>query len=57
MKTQTRRTHLSIEERSFHMSERLCGSSCRWIAAHLERGPSNIGWGLLRGFTAESLIH
>ena len=29
MKTQTRRAHLSIEERSFIMSERLRGSSCR----------------------------
>ena len=48
MKTQTRRTHLSIEERSFIMSEQLRGSSCRWIAAQLGRSPSTISRELRR---------
>jgi len=39
VKPQTRQAHLSIEDRSFIMSERLRGSSCRWIAAQLEDSP------------------
>ena len=52
MKTQTRRTHLSIEERSFIMSEQLRGSSCRWIAAQLGRSPSTISRELRRGVSS-----
>jgi IS30 family transposase len=54
MKTQTRQAHLSIEERRVIMSERLRGSSCRWIAAQLGRSPSTISRELRRGVAAES---
>ena len=57
MKTQTRRTHLSIEERSFIMSEQLRGSSCRWIAAQLGRSPSTISRELRRGVATESTTY
>ncbi len=53
MNTQTSRAHLSIEERSFIMSERLRGSSCRWIATQLGRSPSTISREVRRGVSAE----
>ena len=57
MNTQTRRAHLSIEERSFIMSEGIRGSSCRWIAAQLGRSPSTISREVRRGVSEECPIY
>mgnify|MGYP002414219495 CR=1 FL=1 len=57
MKTQTRRAHLSIEERSFIMSDRIRGSSCCWFAAQLGCSPSTISREVRRGVSEECSIY